>query len=689
MLEDARSRPVLGVCCPKCKRVCPPNVNFCSHCGFILAAAAKPLVDGAERKQATILFADIVASTEMIAALDAEDAMVRLRPILAAMSRAAQRFDGTVIRSLGDGLKIAFGAPRALEGHAILGCRAALAMREAVLALDHGPALRIGVHSGEVVAGEFDTGLTVEQEAQGITVHIASRVQQLADPGDIFISDSCYQLVRSVCDAELMGLRKLRGVSEPIAVYRLEEASPGVTNERFRNTELTPLQGRDSELAVLDQALARALQGLPSVVGISAAAGLGKSRLCFEFGERCRRRAVFVSEARCFVHGRATPMLPIIEMLRTFFYISPIDQAEVVRRKVEAKLHTLGASLLDEMSLLFDLLGVRDASDVPAPIDPRVAQAQLRGIVGSLVKAAGRKPSVIIFEDLHWLDPASANLLEAVIEAAKGTYTLLVLNFRPSFRAPWMDDLSYSALALEELDDGAIDALVGDLVGSADSVRSLRTQIAERCAGNPFFAEELVRSLAETGTLIGTRGQYRPGPGNFSCLTSPATVEAVIGERIDRLPEPAKALLQVGATIGREFPLVLLGEITLLTEEAIDVQLTTVCEAGLVQQHAGQFGRSFGFRHPLIQEVAYGMQLRSRRRLMHAEVAKAIEKFQWGQLDEVAGERARHWEAAGDLDHCGHASEAMRLLDRPNKRSRSAEAVEEGMCSYGRRTILG
>jgi class 3 adenylate cyclase/tetratricopeptide (TPR) repeat protein len=602
---------------------------------------------GVERKQATVLFVDIVDSTGMIAGLDAEDAMGRLRPVMAAISQAARRFDGTILRSLGDGLKVAFGAPRALEGHAILACQAALAMQEAVHALDKGPAIRVGLHSGEVVAGEIDTGSAVEQAAQGLTVHVASRIEQLAEPGGICISDACYQLVRAFCDTVPMNVHTLRGVPEPVAVHRLVGLRPAVSSEQFRNADLTPFQSRGAEFAILDGALEEALRGAPGVIAISAPAGVGKSRLCFEFGERCRRQSVHVLEARCFVHGQATPMLPIIEMLRAYFRVSPLDRADDVRQKVEAKLGALDMSLQQEAGLLFDLLSVRDASNPPAPADPGAAQARLRGLLGGMIKAAGREPGVIIFEDLHWIDPVSLNLLEAMIEAAAGTHTLIVLNFRPGFQMHLSEPQRYHAIVLEELDGGATGALVADLVGPAEEVDPLRAQIAEQCAGNPFFAEELVRSLAEMGVLVGTRGAYRIGPA-ATAVVLPATVEAVIGARIDRLPDHAKVLLQVGATIGKEFEVVLLREITCIPQNEMDTYLAQLCEAEFIQQRDGMFGRGFGFRHPLIQEVAYVMQLRARRRQLHAEVAAAIEKLPWGQLDEVAGDLARHFEAAGD-----------------------------------------
>lgn len=638
----------LDVCCPRCKQLCPAEATFCSWCGSMLHQLSGPRADGGERKQATVLFADIVESTELIAGLDAEEAVSRLHPVLAAMSRAARQFGGTIVRSLGDGLKITFGAPRAQEGHAVLACRAALAIQEAVRALDNAPAIRVGLHSGEVVAGVIDTGSAIEQEAQGLTVHIASRIQQLAPPGCICITEDCYQLVRAFCDTVPMQKHRIRGLLKPIPVHELTGLRPAVASEQFRNAELTPFQGRDAELAMLDHALAEALCGAPEVIGIAAPAGVGKSRLCFEFGERCRRQSIYVLEARCFIHGQTTPMLPIIEMLCAYFRVSPLDQAEDVRGKLEDKLGYLDPALLKEVDLLFGLLGVRDPSDPVQATDPSEAQKRLCGVFAGMIKAAGRQPGVIIFEDLHWLDPASANLLNAMLEASADTQILMVLNFRPAFRAPWMETPRYRQIALRELERSEMDALVRDLVGSAAELIPLRAQIATQCDGNPFFAEELVRSLAEVDVLAGSKGRYRLGAAAPGAVL-PATVESVVGARIDRLPESAKALLQVGATIGKEFPLALLSEIAVVPQNEIEPLLTELCESELIQERTSMLGRGFGFRHPLIQEVAYRMQLRTRRRQLHAEVAKAMESLRWAELDELAGDLAHHHEVAGDM----------------------------------------
>ena len=259
---------------------------------------------GGERKQATVLFADIVGSTQMIAGMDAEGAMDRLQPVVAAMARAVRRYDGTILRTLGDGLKAAFGAPIAREGHALLATQAALAMREAVASLPDAPPIRIGLHSGEVVAGALDTGSTVELEAQGMTVHLANRIEQFAAPGEILLSGDCRALIGAYCETESLGSRAVRGIHAPIDVYRLVGLRPAVASDHFRGNELARFRGRDTELTLLKEALLAAENGTASVIGISAPAGLGKSRLCFEFGEWCRLRRVDVVEGRRLPEAR-------------------------------------------------------------------------------------------------------------------------------------------------------------------------------------------------------------------------------------------------------------------------------------------------------------------------------------------------------------------------------------------------
>jgi class 3 adenylate cyclase/tetratricopeptide (TPR) repeat protein len=651
--------------CAACGHAVQTATGFCTWCGV----SQQPRWDGPageERKQATVLFADIVGSTNFIAGLDAEGALNRLRPVVAAMAQAVRRCNGTVLRWLGDGLKASFGAPLAQEGHALLACKAALAIREAVSALPGSPAIRIGLHSGEVVTGNFDIGSAVGHDAIGMTVHVAHRIEQFAQTGSICLSQECRQLVLGFCDTVPLGLHIAKGVAEPIELHRLIGLKPAIASEQFRGTELARMHGRDLEFTQLQLALAAAEQGDTSVIGIAAPPGLGKSRLCYEFSEWCRRRSVNVLEARVLIYAFATPLQPVLEMLRSFFRLSPLDDAHATREAIARRLTALGLELEADLPLLADFLSAGGSKPAVAGIDPRVRHAQLREAVQRIVRAVGRAPGVIIIEDLHWLDPPSEDFMETLVEAVVGTRTLLILNFRPTYRAPWMDRPHYRELVLPELGTSDIQNLVRELTGGAPALAELRAQIADRSGGNPFFAQELVRSLADRGALVGERGNYREGPLR-DVANLPATVDAVLGARIDRLPEREKMLLQVGAIVGKDFPLVVVQAILAIPELEIEKLLAHLCDLGLVHEQTTVAGRSFAFRHPLIQEVAYEMQLRTRRTALHDTVAKTIEQFEWGRLDETAGLLAHHYEAAGDqLNAAIRLQRAAHWLGRSN-----------------------
>ena len=339
-----------------------------------------------------MLFSDIVGSTNFIAGLDAEAALDRLRPVVAAMALAVRRFNGTIIRSLGDGLKASFGAPRAQEGHALLACKAALAMQEAIAALPASPAIRIGLHSGEVVAGELDTGSTVEPDAVGMTVHVANRIEQLAQPGTVYLSRECRQLVLGYCDTLPLGPHEAKGIPEPIELHLLVGLKPAIASEQFRGTDLGRLHGRDREFAQLHLALVAAEQGNASVIGIAAPPGVGKSRLCYELGEWCRRRGVNVFEARVLISAFATPLQLVLEMLRSFFRLSPLDGGPAAREAIARRLAALGPALEPDLPLLADFLGV----GVPEPpvegMDPQV-QARATSRSGATHRAG------------RWTDP--------------------------------------------------------------------------------------------------------------------------------------------------------------------------------------------------------------------------------------------------------------------------------------------
>jgi class 3 adenylate cyclase/tetratricopeptide (TPR) repeat protein len=664
----------LTIPCASCGHGVSPDARFCGWCGSARAGSqlAEP---GGERKQATVLFADIVDSTVLIGGLDAEAARDRLEPLVRTMTAAVLRFNGTVLRTLGDGVKAAFGVPHAQEGHALLAAQAALAMQDAITADPDAPQIRVGLHSGEVVVGRLNTGSSFEQEAQGMTVHLASRIEQAATPGNIFISRECRDLLGAYCDTVEVGTRVLKSIPDPVEVHRLIGLKPAVNSEHFRAGSLVSLRGRSAELEVLQQALLDVGgQGGLNIIGVAGFPGVGKSRLCFEFGEWCRGRNVAVMEVRAQAFGQATPLLPILEMLRSFFRISPQLDPALAREAIGRRLLSLDASLTDSMPLLADFLGVADPS-APLPLlGPETRHAMVRAVLGEMVKAAGRRTSVIIVEDLHWLDGASQDFVDAMAEAVVDTNIVMVVTFRPPWSAPWTTRGRYQEVRLAELDQREMRQLVRDLAGDAPDLEQVVSHVADQSGGNPFFAEELILSLAQSGVLRGVRGAYRLAPSGWLNPVLPPTVEAVIGARIDRLAERQKAVLQIGAVIGKEFPLAVVQVVADIPAPALHALIARLCDAELIQPCSTGAGESFAFRHPLIQEVAYAMQLRTRRTGLHESVANAIGGFDWGQREEVSGLLAYHYESAGrQLEAAMHLHRAARWIGRTN----SAQALAD------------
>ena len=656
-----------ALACGVCGRDCPETARFCPWCGTPRKPDALHADAPGERKQATVLFADIVSSTARIAGLDAEAAMDFLRPVVMVMARAVRRFDGTVLRTLGDGLMAAFGVPHAREGHAVLACQAALAMRAAVAALPDAPRIRIGLHAGEVVSGTVDTGSAIELDAIGLAVNLASRLEQVAPPGEICLSRDCQLLLGAYCDTEPLGPRVLKGIPDPVEIFRLIGLKPAVNSEHFRGAALVPMRGRAAELETLRRALLDTTPKSPRVIGVSGSPGVGKSRLCFEFGEWCRERKIRVLEARAHVFGQATPLLPVLEAFRSFFRVEPRMDAAAARTRIEETLTALRLPVAEDLAILADFLGYPAPESTARTIDPATRRARLRDIVGRIVKASGRQPSVIIVEDLHWLDGASLEFLQTWMAAVEGTSVLMVLTFRPEWSPPAPVPAWYRDLPLTELGQDEIGQVIGDLIGDGPGLDQVAADVAERSGGNPFFAEELILSLAQSGVLLGQRGGYRLAPSGWRNQSLPATVEAVIGARIDLLPVAEKALLRIGGIIGKEFPFEVARAVSGLSDQAARALLAGLRAAELIQARKTAMGEGFAFRHPLIQEVAYAMQLRSARTRLHAAVAQAIEGQDFGSRDEFAGLLAYHYEAAGDqVGAAMHLQRAARWIGRTN-----------------------
>jgi adenylate cyclase len=611
----------------------------------------------------TVLFADIVSSTELVAQLDAEDAMRRLKPALDTMCDSVERFHGTVVRTLGDGILAFFGSPRAQEGHALLACEAALAIRDAPRLREQSMSIRIGLHSGEIVADAPLVESVSEQGAYGLTIHLASRLTGMVEPGDICLTEESYRLVRSFCDVGPLGRHRLRGVPEPIELFLLKGLKPAVASQQFRGVTLTSFRGRDREISLLQRTLAAVEKSGSRVTGVVGAPGTGKSRLCYEFAEWCRGRLIPVFEARAQPYGAATPLQPVLELLRsTYFGVSLDDDQEKAERRIAERLAELGSTFEADLPLVCDFLGVKHGQGLPAWLNPKARNTRLLDIVRHIVRQRGTIASVIIIEDLHWLDEASEEFVATLVDAVTATKTVLVVNCRPTYFAQWMRASHYQQIELAELNPTDADQLVDELVGKRPELREIRQRIVNRSGGNPFFIEELIRSLVEHVTLVGEQGDYRLGRDVNSGLLPP-TVQAVIGARIDRLAEQERDLLQTAAIIGKEFQLAVLQSVANLTPPEVEAILAQLCSAELLQPRNDSTGRGFSFRHPLIQEVAYSTQLRARRSILHSSVGSAIERFYPERLNELAALLSYHYEEAGQIEAAAqYAARAARWV---------------------------
>jgi predicted ATPase/class 3 adenylate cyclase len=655
---DACGSP-LKAPCAHCGHVNRIKSRFCGQCSTPLAPAKGATATapenvlgtlsatGGERKRVTLLFADIRDSTSLVDMIDPELAMQRLKPVLSCMREAVERYDGIVSRTQGDGIMAFFGAPRPHEDHAVRACLAALHMRDAVVRLgDPLIKIRVGIHTGEVVVQAVSNTLYQTYDAAGANVHLASRTEQLAEDNAILLTAETFAASKQFVRAQSIGEKSIRGLSQPVEMFRLLSVRHAPASELFRGREhLSPLSGRERDFDILQAGLASTIDGDGRVIGVVGEAGVGKSRLCFEFAESCRRQGIRVYEARVLAYGAATPLQPVLELLREFFGVRTAQSAEEARGRV---IKALLASNGDVLPLVLEFLGLADPAQASPKLDPVVRKLRLIEVVRSIARSHARdRATIVLIEDLHWIDQASAEFVEWLADSVVGTTTMLLLNFRPTVTAPWMQRTHYRQITLSPLDRGASDDLLRNLLGEDASLASIRSGISERAQGNPFFIEELVNSLIERGDIDGTRGAFRL-TARVESIPLPATVEAVLAARIDRLASTARQVLQSAAVIGREVPLSILERITEFPTDATAEALWQLRQAELLNQLPATETVLHAFRHPLIREVAYASMLQERRRKLHLAVAQFIEAQPESNADEQAGLLAYHLEQAGE-----------------------------------------
>ncbi|MEE2854252.1 MAG: adenylate/guanylate cyclase domain-containing protein [Actinomycetota bacterium] len=621
--------------CQTCGTEPLENARFCHGCG----SPVKGPDVRAEYKQVTVLFADVVHSMDIAAAVGAE----RLREIMADVAdlcaAVVQRFGGTVDKFTGDGIMAVFGAPVALEDHAVRACLAALGVQEDVkrLAVDVDARdgvhlqLRVGLNSGQVIAGEIGSG-PFGYTAIGEQVGMAQRMESAAPPGGVMLSAPTARLVEGAANLGGSELVRIKGSDTPVPAHRLLGMGEKQRDAWHGESKLI---GRGGEMSAVEGLLERALDGHGAVVGVAGPPGIGKSRLVRDVSAMAAVRGADVFVASCESHTSQIPFYVVGRLLRAVTGIKGLDPPTARARIRGRARHAEPEDLL----LLNDLLGIADP-DVELPkIDPEARRRRLTGLVNA-ASLARETPALFVIEDAHWIDEVSESLLTDFIAIIPRTPTLVLVTYRPEYRGALGEVAGARTIALSPLSDSETAGLVSHLLGAHPSVAELATMITERAAGNPFFAEEIVRELADRGVLQGNSGAY-VSTTEGAAVRVPATLQATIAARIDRLGQKAKRTLGAAAVIGSNF------NRDLLETLGIEPVLEELVSAQLINQMPSQ-QPEYAFYHPLIREVAYESQLRSDRAELHRRIAAAIESRAPGAADEHAALIAGHLEAAGD-----------------------------------------
>src|SRR6266571_3727637 len=647
----------LAPVCAKCGAQLSPAAKFCSECAHPTGSAStgpaaprftspetytpkhlaeriltsRSALEG-ERKQVTVLFADLKGSMELLADRDPEEARKILDPVLEHMMEAVHRYEGTVNQVMGDGIMALFGAPLAHEDHAVRACYAALRMQDLVKRYAeearraHGVnvQIRVGLNSGEVVVRAIGSDLHVDYTAVGQTTHLAARMEQVASPGSILLTPATLELVEGYVAVEPLGPVPVKGLADAVEVYEVTGAGPARTRlQAAARRGLTRFVGRDAELEQLRRAQQLAGTGHGQVAAIVGEAGVGKSRLVYEFTHSHRLHGWLVLEAASVSYGKATSYLPVIDLLKGYFKIQDRDDLREIREKVTGKLLTLDESLKPALPAFLTLLDVPVDDAAWRMLDPgQRRQRTLDAVKRLLLREAREQPLLLIFEDLHWIDSETQALLDGLVDSLGSARLLLLVNYRPEYQHAWGRKTSYSQLRLDALPAESAGELLQWLLGDDPGLLPLKQLLVKR--GNPFFLEETVRTLVETKALVGERGKYqltRP----VQAIQIPATVQVVLAARIDRLAPEDKRLLQVASVVGKNVPFALLEAIADLPAEMLRAGLDRLQAAEFLYETGLYPDLEYSFKHALTHEVTYGGLLQERRRELHARVVDAIE----------------------------------------------------------------
>jgi class 3 adenylate cyclase/tetratricopeptide (TPR) repeat protein len=671
----------IAAACARCGAELTSASKFCPECGAPVASAAAPserpparspqdytprhlaerilisksALEG-ERKQVTVLFADLKGSLELLAGRDPEEARAVLDPVVERMMEAVHHYEGTVNQVMGDGIMALFGAPIANEDHAVRACFAALRMQaaikrysEEVLRTKGVPiSIRVGLNSGEVVVRSVGSDLRTDYTAVGSTTHLAARLEAAALPGAILISADTLRLAQGYIEAKSLGRIAVKGLAEPVEMHELTGAGPARTRLQAAATRgLTHFVGRSAEMDQLSRAAQLALAGRGQVVAVPGEAGVGKSRLFLEFTRSHCANGWLCLQGSSVSYGKASVYGPVSDLLKNYFEIEDRADLREISEKLTTRLCALDRSLESLLPPFLALLGAPVDDPGWTALDPKQRRNRtVDSIKRLLLRESKAQPLVVIFEDLHWIDGETQAVLDSLVEALPAARILLLVNYRLEYQHGWGSKTYYTQVHLDTLAPQSTSDLLAALLGSDAALASLKALLVERTGGNPFFLEESVRTLAETGLLSGEPGARRL-TRPLETIDVPASVQAVLAARIDRLPEAEKRLLQAASAIGKDVPFAVLQEIVDAHEEELRRDLASLQGAEFLYETQLFPDLEYTFKHALTHEVAYGSLLQEQRRTLHSRIVAAIESLYAERLTEQAERLAHHAVRAG------------------------------------------
>jgi class 3 adenylate cyclase/tetratricopeptide (TPR) repeat protein len=694
----------LHALCPYCHAPVQSSHEFCGNCRRLLRMTSdgssqiqtpqlpmervRGSQDG-ERKIVTILFADIVSSTALVDDRDAEDARRILKPTVDAMNDIVHHYGG-ISREQGDGIMASFGAPIALEDHAVRACYAALDMQEASriraaeVRREFGMLIevRIGINSGPVV-------VTVKQQGEnfialrfdGVPTHIANRVESLAAPSTILLTRDTLALAKGFVRVKPIGSVPLRGIAGPVELYELEGVNTRNRMHALAARGLSKFVGRQYEIESLSRAATRAKAGHGQVVALVGEAGVGKSRIFLEFARSLRAQGWLVLEGGSATYDKATSYLPLVDLLSRYFQIQDRDSERQVRDRVRRKLSALGdEKLLAQLPLLTGALGISVSDDAWANLHPSERQSLIFDAVKRLLVCESQnQPLCLVVEDLHWIDAETQTFLETLLESTHDARLLLLVNYRPEYENRWIGN--FSQLRVDPLAAASADELLDTLLGSDAELLPIKKRLIEATEGNPLFLEECVRSLIESGVLDQASGHPRL-VGSLPADFVPGTIEALLSARIDRLQPELKQLLQCAAVIGNEIKETILEAVTGIAQPDLHRAIHGLQVAEFLYEKAPFPEPEYAFKHSMTREVAYASLLREQRMVLHARAARSLETLAAGRLDEYVERLADHAERGALWD------KALEYLHRAGLKAYSLYANADAARFFQRALVV-